>query len=60
MPTKDRMYMRSAELLIPSMQKRLRKEGLQESLSVCEIVKAKLSENIGDYAAIAIAMEIEI
>ena len=54
------VYMRSAELLIPSMQKRLRKEGLQESLSVCEIVKAKLSENIGDYAAIAIAMEIEI
>ena len=52
------VYMRSAELLIPAMQKRLQKEALQESLSVCEIVKAQLSENIGDYAAIAIAMEV--
>lgn len=54
------VYMRSAELLIPTMRKRLEKEALRESMSVCEIVKAQLSENIGDYAAIAIAMEVSL
>ena len=51
------VYMRSAELLIPAMQRRLQKEALPESMSVCEVVKAQLCENIGDFAAIAIAME---
>lgn len=48
------VFMRSSELLIPAMNKVLRQEALQESLSVCEIVPAKLSENIGDIAALAI------
>ncbi len=49
------VFMRSSELLIPSMKKVLAHEALSESLSVCEIVPAELSENIGDVAALAIA-----
>ncbi len=49
------VFMRSSELLVPSMKKVLARETLQESLSVCEIVPAKLSENIGDVAALAVA-----
>ncbi|MBQ8395250.1 MAG: ROK family protein [Clostridia bacterium] len=48
------VFMRSSELLVPAMNKVLQKEVLSESLSVCEIVPAKLSENIGDIAALAI------
>ena len=47
--------MRSSALLIPSMKKVLQKDALSESLQVCEIVPAKLSENIGDIAALALA-----
>ncbi len=50
------VFMRSAELLIPSMQKQMQKECIAESLSVCEVVGAKLSENIGDIAAIAVGV----
>ena len=49
------VYMRSSALLIPSMKKVLQKDALLESLQVCEIVPAKLSENIGDIAALALA-----
>ena len=49
------VFMRSSALLIPSMEKVLKQEALTESRSVCEIVSAKLSENIGDIAALAIA-----
>ena len=48
------VFMRSSELLVPAMNKVLQEEALLESLSVCEIVPAKLSENIGDIAALAI------
>ncbi len=48
------VFMRSSELLVPAMNKVLKREALQESLSVCEVVPAKLSENIGDIAALAI------
>ncbi len=51
------VFMRSAELLLPTMQRRMKKECLSASLSVCQIVKAELSENIGDFAALAIATE---
>ena len=53
------VYMRSGELLAKSMQNRLKKEALNETASVCQIVKAQLFENIGDYAAIALAMGVE-
>lgn len=50
------VFMRSSELLIPSMKKQIEKEALGESARVCEIVPAKLSENVGDIAALAIAI----
>lgn len=50
------VFMRSSELLIPSMRKVLERETLDESLSVCEIVPAQLRENIGDIAALALAL----
>jgi len=50
------VFMRSSALLIPSMNKVLQREALGESLQVCEIVPAELSENIGDIAALALAV----
>jgi glucokinase len=50
------VYMRSSALLIPAMKKVLEREALAESLQVCEIVPAKLSENIGDIAALSLAV----
>lgn len=50
------VFMRSSELLIPAMKKQIEKEALGESAKVCQIVPAKLSENIGDIAALAIAV----
>ena len=50
------VFMRSGELLIPSMQKELKREALENSYEVCQIVPAKLSENIGDIAAISVAV----
>lgn len=49
------VYMRSSALLIPSMQRVLKAQALNESLQVCEIVPAKLSEYIGDIAALSLA-----
>ena len=49
------VFMRSGDLLIPQMRRVMAKETLAESLRVCEIVPAKLSENIGDVAAISVA-----
>lgn len=51
------VFMRSSELLVPSMQKQIAKEALADCASVCEIVPAKLSENIGDIASLSIATE---
>ena len=50
------VYMRASDLLIRSMKKELKKEALPESLKVCKVVPAKLQEEIGDYAAISVAM----
>lgn len=50
------VFMRSGELLIPSMQKEIAREALACSRSVCQIVPAKLSENVGDIAAISVAV----
>lgn len=49
------VFMRSGELLIPSMKREIEKEALKESRAVCEIVPAKLKENIGDVAALSVA-----
>ncbi|MBQ7879590.1 MAG: ROK family protein [Clostridia bacterium] len=49
------VFMRSGALLIPAMEKEIKKETLENSACVCEIVPAKLSENVGDIAALAVA-----
>ena len=49
------VFMRSSALLIPAMEKEIKKEALTDSAKVCEIVPAQLSENIGDIAALSIA-----
>lgn len=50
------VFMRSGALLIPAMEKEIKKNALENSAVACEIVAAKLSENVGDIAAISIAV----
>lgn len=50
------VFMRSAELLTPSMNAVIQRETLGQSNAVCKIVPAKLSENVGDIAAVAVAV----
>ncbi|MBR5614393.1 MAG: hypothetical protein IKW64_03715 [Clostridia bacterium] len=49
------VFQRCEHLLRDSMQKVLERECLTYSLNACEVVPAELKENIGDYAAIAVA-----
>ena len=50
------IYERSGDLLEKTMQKAIEREALSVSASVCKIVPAKLGDSIGDYAALAIAV----
>lgn len=49
------VYMRSEELLYPYAMKEMKKECLSFSLDAVKIVPAKLSENVGDIAALSVA-----
>ncbi len=49
------IFQRSENLIRPKMQEILKKECLAYSLDVCEVVPANLGDNIGDYAALAVA-----
>lgn len=49
------IFQRSEHLLRESMDKVIEKECLKAASSVCKIVPAALAENIGDYAALAVA-----
>lgn len=49
------IFMRASHLIIPTMKEVIEKEALPFAAAVCEIVPAGLGENVGDYAAIAIA-----
>lgn len=49
------IFQRSEHLLRESMEKVLERECLAASKAVCQIVPAQLKENIGDYAALAVA-----
>ncbi len=49
------VYMRSNDLLFPFAQKVMQKECLPFSLSVVNVLPAKLSENVGDIAALSLA-----
>ncbi len=53
------IFMRCADLIEPSMAQALERECLPDALSVCKIVPAELSENIGDYAALSLAVKAE-
>ena len=49
------IFQRSENLIRPKMEEVLNRECLTYSLGVCEVVPAKLGDNIGDYAALAVA-----
>ncbi len=51
------IYERSAELLHKKMMDTIKNEALAASLEICNIVKAELGDNIGDLAAISVAMQ---
>jgi len=50
------IFARSENLLADAMNKVIKKEALSLAAECCSVVPAKLSENIGDYAAIATAL----
>lgn len=50
------IYQRSSHLLWPSAKKVIERESLERSRMVCKIVPAKLGDNIGDYAALSLAL----
>ena len=50
------IYQRCEQLICRSMREVLERECLSASMKACEIVPAKLEENIGDYAALSVAM----
>ena len=49
------VFMRNADLFMKEIEPILAREALSGALKVCRIVPAGLSENIGDYAALAVA-----
>ena len=49
------VFMRNADLFMKEIEPILAREALPGALKVCRIVPAGLSENIGDYAALAVA-----
>lgn len=49
------IFQRSERLLRESMEKVIRRECLKAASDVCRVVPAALEENIGDYAALAVA-----
>jgi len=54
------IFSRSRKLIWPSAEKTIRNESLSRSFAACRIVPAALGEQIGDYAALTVAlMDIE-
>lgn len=51
------VFARSQNLLCEGMERLLSKESLSQSLQVCSVLPAALGEQIGDYAALAVAKE---
>lgn len=50
------VFMRNYDLFMPIITPIIEKESLTDSYKVCKILPAKIGENIGDYAALAIAI----
>lgn len=53
------IYARNVDLFKPTMERTLREEALDKALEVCQIVPAQLGEQIGDYAAVSIALNLK-
>ena len=49
------VFMRNADLFMPVVEPILKREALPFAYEACRIVPAQLGENIGDYAALAVA-----
>lgn len=49
------VFMRSGDLLLPTAEKVMKRECLSYSLGAVKVLPAGLSENVGDYAALAVA-----
>lgn len=52
------IFVRCEDLIRPAMETALRREALAVAVDHCRIVPAQLDEQIGDYAALAVAMDI--
>jgi glucokinase len=52
------VFMRNADLFMPIVDPILNREALPLARKVCRIVPAELGENIGDYAALAVAGDV--
>ena len=50
------VFMRNYDLFMPIITPIIEKESLTDSYKVCKILPAEIGENIGDYAALAIAI----
>jgi glucokinase len=50
------VFMRNYEVFMPMITPILQRECLPDNLSICKILPAKIGENIGDYAALAVAI----
>ena len=51
------VYARSEKLFRETMQKIMKQECLPDSLGVCEVKAAQLGDQIGDYAALSVAID---
>jgi len=51
------IYTRNEALLKPLIEKIIQKEVIPEALEVCKILPSKLGDDIGDYAALCVAMQ---
>ena len=52
------IFVRCEDLIRPAMEAALRREALALAVDHCRIVPAQLDEQIGDYAALAVAMDV--
>lgn len=50
------VFMRNYDLFMSIIESIVKQESLTDAYEVCKILPAKMSENIGDYAALAIAV----
>lgn len=50
------IFQRSENLLRPAMEEVIRKETLPQSREICQILPAELGDNIGDIAALSVAL----